>query len=362
MIDSSLADWIEFLALSKQSVPWNTIIDYLKKDQNSLFMYRPPMIGPDLDEWNYAIPDEGDDDGDDHIDYEEESSSSNTVSKSDFHHETEELEEEANREASTLEESVRNLINARGQYLKNLYPFTFEQNVLQLKNDVVFSRNPYIIIFCISILKGWENSIQQYSNLDQRQLGELNNIVTEAFEFIVDAAFKAVGLKSCVIGTAHRGSTFFSRLVKAAQVLGLPKPASDEITMSRHAKDGGVDVVSGYFWNDHHSCERLFLVQAACGQEGEWNQKLGAIKTSRWANYFSQKTEPIALIAVPYQITDQAIANFLDDRNSETFLDRLRLVKLFGLEDYQFNFDDEGEEAIEHLKSQCKVYLNIDLS
>jgi len=138
MIDSSLADWIEFLALSKQSVPWNTIIDYLKKDQNSLFMYRPPMIGPDLDEWNYAIPDEGDDDGDDHTDYEEESSSSNTVSKSDFHHETEELEEEANREASTLEESIRNLINARGQYLKNLYPFTFEQNVLQLKKRCCF--------------------------------------------------------------------------------------------------------------------------------------------------------------------------------------------------------------------------------
>lgn len=366
MIDSSLADWIELLALSKQSVPWSTIMDYLKKDQNSLFIYRPPMMGPDLNEWNSEIPKgrdgEGDGEGDDQTDYDQDSLSSSNASKDDFSHESEDLEEEANRETITLEERVRNLINTRGQYLTDLYPFKFKQNVLQLNDDVVLGRNPYILILCISILKGWENSIYQNYSLSRRQLGQLNNIVTGAFEFVVDAAFKAVGLKSFVIGTAHRDATFFQRLVKAAEVLGLPKPLPKEITKSKYSKDGGVDVVSGYIWNDNHKCERLFLVQAACGQEGEWNHKLRGVRTSRWANYFRLKTEPIALLAVPYQMTDQAVANFLDDRNSETFLDRLRLVKLFGSADYDFNFEDEGNEAIKDFKSKCNEYLDIDLS
>lgn len=273
MIESSLADWVELLALLRVSVPMSSVIDALKDSG--------------LDE--------------------------------EYHSERLELGEMEPSSINTFP-ALRERLDIRQRYLGNAYPFHFDQFDRLQYDSVTDANNPYLLMLLISLLKG------HVFSRDKTVLDPL----TKAFEFLTCTCLRNGGLKCEVVGTGNGNGKFEEKLASAAKSLGL---AAYPVAASRSARanDERVDVVGGNLWHDGRKGNVLVLIQCACGDTSSWVNKAHTIPAENWRNYFGEVSYPYCALAVPYDITDRAISAIIDGYNDNcTFFDRLRLVKNAG--------------------------------
>lgn len=301
---SSLADWVEFMALAGAYAPWNTVVDSMR-ESGIREEYQSLMTGG-------------------------------------MSEEQDELEH--------IDESVKNCLLARSVYLTDLYPFEFDEwDRLVTKQDFQLDSNPYFILLCISLLQAWK------ANNDSNIL----NTVTKLFEFLIDAALKNMGIASSIIGTATSATDFESKLIRAGHELGITTNPTVS-THSRFAQDEGVDVVGGYLWEDGRKGQQLFLIQASCGQESVWKNKMTNINSMQWKNFFLEKTLPVPVIAVPYQMTQDALDHTFLEGGSYTFLDRMRLAHAYSSNGVLSHLSTNGKDFLSKLLEFVSHDLDIN--
>lgn len=218
-------------------------------------------------------------------------------------------------------EALRKLLETRAKYLGELYPFEIDKfDRMVLKKDTNLRTSSYIRLLGISLLQGWL----------VRGDGEksLQGMLTKHFEAFVYVACKQLGLRCALMGTSSGGS-FNERLAEASRKIGL---AADALRMGRsfRVQDDGVDVIAGRLWLDGRKGEVLLLIQATCAYEDAWRDKLSRVSLSKWRGYFAELARPYAALAVPYQATRISLESVLDEADSRTLFDRLRLVRSMG--------------------------------
>lgn len=302
MNESALADWVEFNALvTSDRYSWSSLIDAMKdsgvQESRSPRLHTPDGCSDDINVF----------------------------------------------------ETVHEIISFRGQYLESSYPFRFDNlDRLVLKDNFSISSSPYILFLTISLLKGWI-----YPN-DNAILKP----VADCFEHAVHKAIQSAGFSSSVIGTSSGMGNFKTKLENAAKAIGLSAFA-DNGTYSRFANDDGVDVIGGYIWRDGRKGEILCLIQAACGKTDNLPNKLYSIHSRNWMDYFAEKSLPYAIIAVPYHLSDDVVERLLVGQDNFTYLDRIRLVHLFGNYPICFN-NPNAKSYLTNLMHRGRADLHID--
>lgn len=287
MIESSLADWVELLALLRASVPMSSVIDALRdsglKDE---FQSGRLEAGEEEPSTIYTFP------------------------------------------------ALRERLEYRNLYLGDAYPFRFDSFDRLQYDSTVDANNPYLLMLLVSLLKGFV----------VRRDNTVLDPLTKAFEFLTCTCLRNSGLRCEIVGTSSGNGKFEEKLVSVAKSLGLAAYPT-AAPRSARANDERVDVVGGNLWHDGRKGNVLLLIQCACGMTDSWINKAHTIPATNWKSYFGEVSPPYCALAVPYDITDRVITSILYGFNDNcTFFDRLRLVKHAGFS--VFPEDDVGQRYI----------------
>lgn len=244
-------------------------------------------------------------------------------------------------------ETVRSLIGFRMRYLGDWYPFSFDSfGQLTVDSNSLARSCSYCDLLLISLCAGW--------GYDQPSGKTLGRIASSLFENIVALALKNAGLNAFVMGTSQNGS-FEEKLNQCGTELDLAASIRT-IKPPERAKDEGVDVIGGFLWRDRRIGEPVWLIQATCGKS-DWKEKLRGIDNKKWASYLSTRTGALALLAVPFHLTDEVIDRLVPHEGAFAFMDRLRLVKMLG-SSIRYP-SDELEEASRSFECDARELLGI---
>lgn len=297
MLISSLADWVEWMAVISVSPSWANIVDVIV-DTRDTSLYAPKLTGG-----AYSDNDEID-----------------------------------------VREALRNTVEERIALLDDYYPFVFdERDRFVVRDNYCFSSSAYIPLLEISLLKGWTNKEQvPYKSY------------TDLFEWIVAKSFKEAGFDTSLMGTSRAGGQFDERLKRVSAELGIPTYPSNAAHSSR-ARDEKVDVVAGWFFKDQRKGEAINLIQATCANDCEWEAKLNSIPTSRWQIYFAEKLIPRAYLAIPYHASDENACLLTELDSNCSFVDRIRLVLMLKGE-IVFE-ENDSRKLLEEMNAFVEQYL-----
>lgn len=268
--DSALADFLEAMALSGKPMSRAALGDYIE-DAGWATKLKEHFQGPDVDEDDDVMG---------------ESTSDARARK------------------------VFDLLDERSAVLGELYPFSVNDAGVKLRQGVEDGR--YLVLLGISLAHSYE--LNTTSGLDPKRV----------LEDVTVSVMQAQGMRARNTAFSTQPGSFSDLLIAAGTKLGL-HPTPEQATISRSAKDEGVDVLCVFGWRDERPGRWVFIGQVTCANSDEWSKKLSEPKPHRWKALLGVKTIPIPFLAVPYHVQRGHLLYLLGESNAAV-LDRLRLV------------------------------------
>lgn len=262
---SSLADYIELLALRKKGCTREQLADLVEDRWN---LKRKGMVfvpGEDLDE-----------DGSDGY---------------------------AEQAFSCLDE--------RSDLLGDKYPFEFAGPRLKLRGSVDPTLDPYISLLSITLAHAFRIHTAPGPEL--------------VFEDVLGAALAVHGMKVAKFGALAREAknNFADGLMAAGEILQVPTDPQ-AVVHPAYANDGGVDIIGHLSWRDRRLGRWVFIGQATCASSEEWKAKIQEPRDSTWSRFLQDEVPPIAFLGVPHHV-EASTLRLLVTSNERIVVDRLRL-------------------------------------
>ncbi len=278
---SALADYVELLALTDQSITQADLADLIadndwKVRSRELFQAIPPAGNGDEEE-----------PAEDSIDRD--------------------LQDHPSVEASRR---VFDILNERASLLGEGYPFYMNGARLEVRPSLASSHDRYLCLLATTVA----HSYNVPTSTNPREL----------FEGIVAQSLAARLVLTVNMGAIGRQEADFARaLYIAAGRLEL-QAAPDAAPRRTHANEAGVDTVSHLHWGDLRPGHWLLIGQATCGKSETWPRKIMEPTPDSWGPWMGSLVPPIPYLAVPHHVEAHHLFH-LTSTHRRLVLDRLRL-------------------------------------
>ena len=277
---SLLADYVELLALNRQSVGHATVADFLADSDHRLW---------DMELIQQARPDLSD---------EQSGSMSKDI-------------EEARDRASIVFEQMRERKDVLGCH----YPFTIadDDSEVWLPSYLDLESSSYVSILMLTIAHAFEVKSPHRPE--------------KLFEEIVANVLRSRGLPSTRLAAHRRGGRSFAEALRIACLeVGL-KAAPDAVPRRAHAQDEGVDVLCHLGWEeDPRPGSWGFVGQVTVGKSDSWERKIKEPSPDMWACLVGTRVPALPFLAVPHHV-ERRMMELLTVKGRAIVLDRLRLAR-----------------------------------
>lgn len=213
------------------------------------------------------------------------------------------------------------------------YPFKFDENRFELKQDIDDHQLIYIGLLLCSSLKYIERSNKLSSAFEYASYCAMKRYLPDIAEVHI------FGVSS--INSSRYTGSLEEKIKKLAVDLNFPTSSRPNVFRNIDNGDGGIDIVAWLpFYSDVNLDKKLLFVgQSASGME--WCQKQGSV--DRLKNYMDIETKPLNVLFVPFDMrdTDRNIKEWTSV-TSDILFDRYRMLELLRPEELFF-----GELGVE---------------
>ncbi len=278
--DSAIADFLEAMALSGKQMSRAALGDYIE-DVAWAPKLKEHFAGPELDEDDDVMG---------------ESTSDARARK------------------------VFDLLEERSCVLGDLYPFTIDDAGVRLRDGA--EDGGYLVLLGISLAHAYQ--LPTSSGLDPKQV----------LEDVAVSVMRAQGMQAKNTAFSTQQGSFSDLLIAMGPALGL-QPTPEQATISKSAKDEGVDVLCVFGWRDDRPGRWVFIGQVTCAKSDEWRKKLSEPSPHQWKALLGVQIAPIPFLAIPYHAQRGHLQDLLGKENAAV-LDRLRLVPFVPTNDQAF--------------------------
>ena len=167
--------------------------------------------------------------------------------------------------------------------------------------------------------------------------------LTELFEQIVEATLESHGLVTARL--QNGGTNYESRVRRAAQQVRLTVNVAQS-SHRRHAVDGGTDLLSNLWPDDHRHGGTQLIGQATCAKSDQWEKKMTEPKPSHWRRMLGSGPSPLRYLAVPHHVGNSYRRYLLEREDDVDVMDRLRLVLV------ERRLLDDERKVCDHVNAQ----------
>ncbi len=268
--DSAIADFLEAMALSGKQMSRAALGDYID-NAGWATKLKEHFVGPEVDEDDDVMG---------------ESTSDARARK------------------------VFDLLEERSDVLGDLYPFSVDDAGVKLREGV--DDGGYLVLLGISLAHSYE--LTTSSDLDPKQV----------LEDVTVSVMQAQGMRAKNTAFSTQQGSFSDLLIATGKEVGL-RPTPEQATISRSARDEGVDVLCVFGWSDKRPGRWVFVGQVTCARSDEWRKKLSEPSPHQWKALLGVQINPIPFLAVPYHVQGGHLLDLLGKENAAV-LDRLRLA------------------------------------
>ena len=145
----------------------------------------------------------------------------------------------------------------------------------------------------------------------------------ELFERIVEVTLGSRGFATARLQNGSKD--YASRVRMAAQQVHL-RVSVTQTSYRRHAVDGGTDLLSNLWPDDHRFGGTQLIGQATCAKSDQWEKKMTEPKPSHWRDMLGSGPSPLRYLAVPHHVGSSYRHHLLRQEDDVDVMDRLRLV------------------------------------
>ena len=242
---------------------------------------------------------------------------------------------EANDENERFVQQIFQLIEYRKQLYGNDYPFTYNDNKINLPNSLSRRKKVYLYLLLCSSLYSFRN---------------ISSILTTEFEQLCYEVLKkylprTATIKSFGENTEYTGNT--EAKIKALAIdmkLPVEEEQVRENISNRNSKERGLDLVAWLEFDDDIPNILSLFFQCACGKD--WFSKLN--ETRRYENYYKfYRLKPVHGMFIPYSLKRINSNRFEQEDNitNTLFFERKRILSL--LNDVNFFDSFSSKEIVE---------------
>ncbi len=228
---------------------------------------------------------------------------------------------EKNDSNESFIDSIFSLIEERTNLYEASYPFSVNERLVKLKDNLSTRQKLYLFLLMSS-------SLDVFKSFNSELTTDFETLSLKAMQaFLPNAIVKPFGKNTEYKGTA------IEKIKKLAQEIGLPTKEY-ELTQigKKNNQERGLDLIGWLPFPDNCQNKIVFLCQCACGKNLEYKNH----DTNRFENYYVYyKTKPQHTLFVPYSLINPKEGKFYhSDYIEENCLlfERLRILNLIANE------------------------------
>lgn len=205
---------------------------------------------------------------------------------------------------------VFDIISERASLLGDDYPFYMDGARLEVRPSRENNHNRYLCLLATTVAHSYDVP----TSTNPREL----------FEGIVAQSLAARPVLTVNMGEIRRQQGDFARALDIAAGRLELQAAPDAAPRRTHAHDAGVDTLSHLQWGDLRPGHWVLIGQATCGKSETWPRKIMEPTPDSWGPWMGSLVPPIPYLAVPHHVEAHHLYQ-LTSTHRRLILDRLRL-------------------------------------
>lgn len=210
----------------------------------------------------------------------------------------------------------------RKSTLGSLYPFTFEDGILELESNITEEQSLYVFLLVCSCLRAFKDK-----KVEQKCASLFEEVAVDAMRGLLP---KSASVMRFGVGSADRRNHFGTKFKDALAKLisDIRCEESHGIAEAGSSGDGGLDIVGTVKFEESDFGLGGVTIFGQCATGEDWDKKIYESAVTRWRRWISFWSDPANSIFIPYCYRDSN-GSWFDRKGFGTIIiDRIRILNL----------------------------------